>query len=108
MTYFIAPDKLLSVHVLIMTIHFRCTGVTGNVLASDVEEFIQHGADLVLGKPLKLAMLKEAIENYLIHGGRGAEGAGGGGGGGRKFSAYGTPTRIMRKASGEVLPQGAL
>ena len=35
------------------------------MLASDVEEFIQHGADAVLGKPLKLAMLKQAIQTHV-------------------------------------------
>ncbi len=33
-------------------------GVTGNVLPSDVEHFLSKGADVVLGKPLKISELK--------------------------------------------------
>ena len=33
-------------------------GVTGNVLEEDVEFFIQHGANEVLGKPVSLERIK--------------------------------------------------
>jgi hypothetical protein len=39
-------------------------GVTGNVLPSDVDHFLSKGADVVLGKPLKISELKAAIRMY--------------------------------------------
>ena len=30
-------------------------GVTGNILEDDVEEYLQAGADIVFGKPMKLS-----------------------------------------------------
>ena len=34
------------------------------MLPTDVEDFIQHGADVILGKPLKIPMLLSAIANH--------------------------------------------
>ena len=39
-------------------------GVTGNVLPADVDYFLRNGADVVLGKPLQIAELKAAINQY--------------------------------------------
>ena len=39
-------------------------GVTGNMLPDDVADFIAHGANLVLGKPLRMDALKKAIEEH--------------------------------------------
>jgi hypothetical protein len=39
---------------------------TGNMLPADVEDFIQHGANVILGKPLKIPMLLSAISNHSI------------------------------------------
>ena len=36
-------------------------GVTGNVLPEDISNFLRHGADAVLSKPLSLDALKSAI-----------------------------------------------
>ena len=38
---------------------------TGNMLARDVEEFIAHGADVILGKPLKISILCSAIKEHF-------------------------------------------
>ena len=40
-------------------------GVTGNMLAKDVEDFINHGADVILGKPLKISILCSAIREHF-------------------------------------------
>ena len=40
-------------------------GVTGNMLARDVDEFIAHGADVILGKPLKISILCNAIKDHF-------------------------------------------
>ena len=32
-------------------------GVTGNILEDDVEEYLQAGADIVFGKPMKISWL---------------------------------------------------
>ena len=40
-------------------------GVTGNTLPEDVKDFLNHGADRVLGKPLRLAALKQLISEYF-------------------------------------------
>jgi signal transduction histidine kinase/CheY-like chemotaxis protein len=37
-------------------------GLTGNVLQEDISEFIQAGADYVLGKPVKLLQIKECLD----------------------------------------------
>lgn len=39
----------------------RIIGVTGNARAVDIEEFISHGADLVILKPLKADMISDII-----------------------------------------------
>ena len=38
-------------------------GVTGNVLDTDVHEYLEAGADMVMGKPLKMA----SLESLLLH-----------------------------------------
>jgi hypothetical protein len=35
------------------------------MLARDVEEFIAHGADVILGKPLKISILCSAINEHF-------------------------------------------
>ena len=44
---------------------FLNTGVTGNVLPDQVKNFIDHGVDEVLGKPVKMNVLKEAIARHM-------------------------------------------
>ena len=39
-------------------------GVTGNVLEDDVREFMAMGADIVLGKPMRLGTL-EALVRFV-------------------------------------------
>ena len=39
-------------------------GVTGNTLPKDVEDFIKHGADEVISKPLKVNVLRETLSRY--------------------------------------------
>ena len=34
------------------------------MLPTDVEDFIQHGANVILGKPLKINVLLSAIANH--------------------------------------------
>ena len=41
-------------------------GVTGNVLPSDVEHFMAHGANRVIPKPLKADMLKKIVEGVYV------------------------------------------
>ena len=41
------------------------TGVTGNVLPDQVKDFIDHGVNEVLGKPVKMNVLKEAITRHM-------------------------------------------
>ena len=36
-------------------------GVTGNVLDDDVKEYLQAGADLVIGKPLRMNLLDKLL-----------------------------------------------
>ena len=43
-------------------------GVTGNVLDDDVMEYLAAGADLVLGKPVKVDMLRMLIRHVKEHG----------------------------------------
>lgn len=43
-------------------------GVTGNVLDDDVMEYLAAGADMVLGKPVKMNMLKMLISHVEMHG----------------------------------------
>ena len=40
-------------------------GVTGNVLAADVEHFKSHGATLIVGKPLRKEKVMDLIREYL-------------------------------------------
>lgn len=37
-------------------------GVTGNVLEDDVTEFIAAGADIILGKPLRMHTLMKLVQ----------------------------------------------
>ena len=39
-------------------------GVTGNTLPEQIEDFVQHGADAVVGKPVKLPVLKDAMARW--------------------------------------------
>jgi CheY-like chemotaxis protein len=41
--------------------HVPIIGLTGNVLPEDVELFISHGADAVLGKPLTINRLADCL-----------------------------------------------
>ena len=43
-------------------------GVTGNALDTDVSEYLSAGADLVLGKPVKLSMLKMVLRHVKENG----------------------------------------
>ena len=43
-------------------------GVTGNVLDDDVMEYLSAGADMVLGKPVKVDMLRMLIRHVKEHG----------------------------------------
>jgi CheY-like chemotaxis protein len=43
-------------------------GLTGNVLDDDVREYLQAGADMVLGKPLKIGMLQLLIQHIEQYG----------------------------------------
>jgi CheY-like chemotaxis protein len=36
-------------------------GVTGNVMAADVDFFIQHGANAVLAKPLRIEIFESMV-----------------------------------------------
>ena len=45
-------------------------GVTGNVLDDDVLEYLSAGADMVLGKPVKVDMLRMLIRHVKEHGNR--------------------------------------
>ena len=38
-------------------------GVTGNVLDDDVKEYLQAGADMIIGKPLQMNLL----DKLLVH-----------------------------------------
>ena len=62
-------------------------GVTGNTLPEQIEDFMQHGADEVVGKPVKLPVLKSTMaewsrkESEALAGRRGIQGSGGDTGG---------------------------
>lgn len=43
-------------------------GVTGNVLPDDIADFIAHGANAVIEKPLKISVLKMHLDDYFNHG----------------------------------------
>ena len=41
-------------------------GVTGNVLQSDIEEFVNHGADEVFAKPLVASQVQQIVSKILL------------------------------------------
>ena len=43
-------------------------GVTGNVLDDDVVEFLSAGADMVMGKPMKVSSLTALLQHVQQHG----------------------------------------
>eukprot|EP01035_Chromulina_nebulosa_P032291 gene32291-biopygen20824 len=43
-------------------------GVTGNILDDDVIEYLSAGADMVLGKPVKVDMLRMLIRHVKVNG----------------------------------------
>ena len=43
-------------------------GLTGNVLEDDIQDFVEAGADLVLGKPLQVASLNKILDLVEMHG----------------------------------------
>jgi CheY-like chemotaxis protein len=43
-------------------------GLTGNVMEDDIQDFVEAGADLVLGKPLQVASLNKILDLVEIHG----------------------------------------
>lgn len=43
-------------------------GVTGNILEDDVIEYLAAGADMVMGKPVKLGLLKLLLQHVLDNG----------------------------------------
>ena len=43
-------------------------GVTGNVLDDDVAEYLATGADMVLGKPVKVDVLRMLIRHVKVNG----------------------------------------
>jgi CheY-like chemotaxis protein len=43
-------------------------GVTGNILDDDVAEYLGAGADMVMGKPVKLVLLKKLLRHATEHG----------------------------------------
>ena len=43
-------------------------GVTGNVLEDDVIEYLDAGADMVMGKPVKMDMLRMLLRHVKEHG----------------------------------------
>lgn len=44
----------------------RIIGVTGNVLPQDVKDYIQHGADYIMGKPVRINELKQILERIVV------------------------------------------
>jgi CheY-like chemotaxis protein len=43
-------------------------GVTGNVLDDDVKEYLEAGADMVIGKPLRMELLDKLLLHIEING----------------------------------------
>ena len=41
-------------------------GLTGNIMDDDIKNFIENGANEILGKPTKKEKLKEILNKYLI------------------------------------------
>ena len=46
----------------------RVVGVTGNVLDDDVVEYLDAGADMVMGKPMKITSLTALLHHVKLHG----------------------------------------
>ena len=42
-------------------------GVTGNVLDDDIKEYLQAGADMVIGKPLRMDLLDKLLMHIQSH-----------------------------------------
>jgi CheY-like chemotaxis protein len=40
-------------------------GVTGNTLPEQIEDFVQHGVDEVIAKPVKANVIKDAMQKRL-------------------------------------------
>ncbi len=47
---------------------YLIVGVTGNVLEDDIIEYLQAGADMVLGKPLQAASLTLLLNHIQTNG----------------------------------------
>ena len=43
-------------------------GVTGNVLEHDVAEYLSAGADMIMGKPVKMSLLSMLLRHVREHG----------------------------------------
>ena len=43
-------------------------GVTGNILDEDVHDYLVAGADMVIGKPVKMSLLKKLLRYVNEHG----------------------------------------
>jgi hypothetical protein len=43
-------------------------GVTGNILDEDVDNYLVAGADMVIGKPVKMTLLKKLLRFAKEHG----------------------------------------
>ena len=43
-------------------------GVTGNVLVEDMAQYLAAGADMVMGKPVKIDLLKMLLRHVKEHG----------------------------------------
>lgn len=43
-------------------------GVTGNIMADDIAEYLRAGADIVFGKPLKMSMLNLLLRHVREEG----------------------------------------
>ena len=41
-------------------------GVTGNVMEHDVRDYILHGADYVMGKPVQVNELRKILEKIVV------------------------------------------
>ena len=41
-------------------------GITGKILAEDVRDFVDHGADMVLGKPFDMNEFKRRVTELQI------------------------------------------
>jgi DNA-binding response OmpR family regulator len=43
-------------------------GVTGNILDDDVKEYLQAGADMIIGKPLRMNLLDKVLKFIKMNG----------------------------------------